>query len=182
MITRWECRFDDPLSQLAAKHGTDKLKWYTGFYHSLLKDRRNAKKVMELGILNGASLRMWRDYFPLAIVYGLDHDKNALIQENRIYSLWFEQSEVGTYPFGNDYDFIVEDASHQWNHQMTALLALAPILAPGGIYIMEDTGYMPIEEVERKASEIPYPYEVVEFINPELQRMGDRGSCIVVRP
>src|SRR3989304_3769693 len=83
-----------PLCKLALKYGTDKcpqLKHsYTPFYYQLLKDkRREIKKVLEMGIgffpgmpekkvffdpglkrtyHMGASLYMWRDFFPNAQV------------------------------------------------------------------------------------------------------------------
>lgn len=176
MTTSWTCTFDDELSQLAIKHGTDKLKWYTSFYHELLKDRRAAQKVMELGIGTGASLRMWREYFPEAQIYGLDRN---VIPIPGVTTMRFEQSDPETYPLLCDFDFIVEDASHQPADQLTAMLELAPRTK---LYVIEDTGYMEHEELLRFAANIPYPYEVVEFVNPELQNMGDRGSCIVVRP
>ena len=44
---------------------------YTLFYENLFKSKRNEKLVMaELGILEGASLRMWQEYFPFTDIYG----------------------------------------------------------------------------------------------------------------
>ena len=202
MITRWECRFDDELSKLAEKWTTDKIKWYTSFYHSLLKDRRDAKKVLEVGIghpgcmwspeswywpikpyITGASIRMWEEYFPEATVYALDCRKDILINEGRIKSFWCDQAAASSYPLealGNNFDFIVEDGSHFPGHQLTAIRMLVPLLRPGGIYIAEDTGYMDEEELREFCSRIPYSYETVEFHNSKIE--GDRASCVVIRP
>src|SRR3989339_653332 len=62
------------LYELASKHGTDKLG--NGFIPHYLKyfeeKRFSVKKILEIGVLNGNSLKTWRDYFPNAVIYGLD--------------------------------------------------------------------------------------------------------------
>lgn len=62
------------LCELAAKHGTDKLKHgYTPLYHELFTPHRDQQfSLVEIGVLNGASIRMWRDYFPEATIYAVD--------------------------------------------------------------------------------------------------------------
>lgn len=201
LTTSWETTTDDELSALAEKWTTDKIKWYTSFYHSLLKDRRDAKKVLELGIgypdvmwspqtwywpikpyITGASLRMWGEYFPEATVYALDCNPNVLINEGRIKSFWCNQADPKSYPLkelGTEFDFIVEDGSHVPWHQLEAIKVLVPLLRPGGIYIAEDTGYMSPNEMSDFSAKIPYQHEVVEFSNPRLQ--GDYASCVVIR-
>ena len=65
------------LDKLAEKYKTDKYgkHHYTKVYYDLFKDRqRSVKKVIEMGIAEGASLRMWRDFFPNAQIYGADID------------------------------------------------------------------------------------------------------------
>src|SRR5262249_44884425 len=36
------------------------------------------------------------------------------------------------------FDLIVDDGSHLWDHQITALRTLLPLMKPGGFYIVED--------------------------------------------
>src|SRR5690349_19065646 len=66
------------LSSLAKQYGTDKedahdyMRRYTPF---LAPIRHTAAAVAEIGIAGGASLRVWRDYFPNAMIYGLDHNE-----------------------------------------------------------------------------------------------------------
>lgn len=188
------------LCELAEKWGTDKWFYYTEFYHFLLRNHRNAKKVLELGIgspstmldslsrkgvteyMTGASLFMWSEYFREAQIYGLDIDHDTLISGIRIKSLWCDQSDPMTYPLevlGSEFDLIVEDGSHKKEHQLTAIETLVPQLAKGGIYIAEDCGYMTREERAHFADSIAYPCEIHEFHNPEL---GDHiASVIVIR-
>jgi len=78
-----------PLCEIAYKYKTDKCPQikhaYTPYYYELLKDKRNkVKKVLEFGVETGASLRMWRDFFPNAKIYGADILKKWIFQEDRI--------------------------------------------------------------------------------------------------
>ena len=70
------------LAKLAIRHGSDK--WgahsYTKHYEAhFLPYREEVLNILEIGVggygdptVGGASLKMWRDYFPLATVYALD--------------------------------------------------------------------------------------------------------------
>ena len=65
----------DLLTKLAQVYETDK--WgvhaYTPYYHELFNSKRNwVYNLLEIGVLNGASLRMWRDFFPNAQILGID--------------------------------------------------------------------------------------------------------------
>ena len=92
-----------PLCEIAYKYGTDKCPqvngaYYTSFYWDLLKDKRQTfRKILELAVgsrvtlqrvpkqyQRGASLRMWRDFFPNAQIYGVDISPSAIFQDERI--------------------------------------------------------------------------------------------------
>src|SRR4029077_13951854 len=108
------------LCALAEKYGTDKRPepkghGYTHFYHSLFSERRESvKKVLEIGIDVGASLRMWEEYFPNATIYAIDADEARLINEGRIKSLQCDQSDTKrlrdiALVLGGGFDFIIDD-------------------------------------------------------------------------
>jgi len=135
----------DPLTELADKYGTtkgSKVHLYTPYYHSLLKDRRETTlKVLEIGIENFKSHRMWQDYFPNAKVYGMDFvPKRSQFgvevfignQGNR------EHLAAMMDKFGGDFDLIVDDGGHQMVAQQTSFGFLFPFLKHGGLYIIED--------------------------------------------
>ena len=151
------------LCELAEKYGSDKTAKfrhpYTPFYDELLRDR-NVQRVLEIGIgtpacMNsfvpnyevGASLRMWRDYFPAAEIVGLDNDPSAFIQEDRILSVKCDQSSrvslVSTAQIlGGKFDFIVDDGSHRYDHQaLTANTLIPKLLSSTGVYVIEDVMY-----------------------------------------
>ena len=76
-----------PLCELADKFKTDKHRPhnYTSEYYRLFAGRRNdVKRVLEVGIRYGASLRMWEALFPNAEIVGIDRHPGYLIQEGRI--------------------------------------------------------------------------------------------------
>jgi predicted O-methyltransferase YrrM len=134
------------LDELALKYGSDKcpeiLHHYTPFYETLLRGRR-IRRVLELGILRGASLRMWRDYFREAHVFGLDINPEVLFEEERIRTRLCDASDAIELAavadeLGGHFDLIVDDASHLSTDQITAAHALWPRLEQGGLLIIED--------------------------------------------
>ncbi len=142
--------FETDLCRIAFNHGTDKGTnghFYTAKYHELLKDKRESmQKVMEIGIDRGWSLLMWREYFPNATIYGVDIDYNRLINEPRIKSKRCDQSDVRSLFelagwAGDDFGLIVDDGSHVPEHQILTARALGNLLAPDGVYVIEDVGH-----------------------------------------
>lgn len=148
------------LCRLAEYHGTDKLGVYTPFYDLLFRDRREKVfKVLEVGIGTtkamihvkgykpGASLKMWRDYFPNAEIFGLDSD-NAAIEAplgERITAFHCDQSSeedletvLPHLALGGRFDLIVDDGSHKSEDQLLTFRILSRLLDPHGLYIIED--------------------------------------------
>lgn len=133
----------DDLTTLALQHGTDKWGWhtYTPLYYDLLHDRRSdIRHLLELGILHGASLTMWRDFFPHAHIHGADispppHDLGPRISMHKV-----DLANFRTYGalIERQYDLIIDDASHQPEHQLLSLSLLWPTLTAKGYYIIED--------------------------------------------
>ena len=59
------------LQELAFMYGTDKLEHgYIPFYEKHLP--KNTKKLLEIGVKEGRSIRMWQKYFPETEIHGLD--------------------------------------------------------------------------------------------------------------
>lgn len=138
------------LCEMAELYRTDKAGWYTPFYSLLFEPRRmEIKRVLEVGIgtreamahvpgyMPGASLRMWRDYFPNAKVYGIDSDRSAHFKDARIYSYCMDSREPP--PLCRDYfDLIIDDGDHNPDVQWATFQNLFPLLKGGGLYVIED--------------------------------------------
>ena len=136
-----------PLCELAYKYKTDKCPQikhaYTPFYYEFLKSKKGSiKKVLELGVLKGGSLRMWRDFFPNAQIYGVDIDEETLITEGRIVTYLGDGTNEEYLvklieEIGSNIDLFIDDGSHRWEDQVAACKILRPLLK-NAIYIIED--------------------------------------------
>lgn len=139
------------LSWLAAVYGSDKgatAHRYTDLYEQHFAPlRRSARKVLEIGIYKGASLLMWRDYFPKAEIYGLDLEA-VHVDSPRIHTLQGDQSDhtlLAQIRALGPFDVIIDDGSHIAEHILTTFRELYPSVRPGGYYVIEDmqTAYYP---------------------------------------
>ncbi|MBA4170768.1 MAG: hypothetical protein H0X68_10240 [Chloroflexi bacterium] len=82
------------LGQLAAEFGSDKwgVHYYTPHYERHLAHLRKERfSLLEIGIggyarqrEGGASLRMWKVFFPRAQILGLDIEDKSFVDRNRI--------------------------------------------------------------------------------------------------
>ncbi len=175
---------NDPLTQLADKYGADKSPnikhGYTPFYWELLKDRRDQiKKVLEIGAGEGASLRMWRDFFPNAQIYAGDNEDNRLFKANRIEVFKCDQSKPEKMSnlilsVGQDCDIIIDDGSHKAKDQLQTVFVLMPLLSNNGVYIIEDVDDSEADELFRHLN---------LHWNCEMHKFGKRRDdrVIVVR-
>ena len=151
--------FPSDLIKLATIYGTDKWNahWYAQHYHRHFKSVRKKKlKILEIGVggdndpkRGGASLRMWKKYFPKSLIYSIDiHDKSPL-QEKRIRIFQGSQADESflreVYKEIGLVDIIIDDGSHMNEHVIKTFKVLFPLLKDGGIYVGEDlqTAYWP---------------------------------------
>jgi hypothetical protein len=147
------------LCRIAAQFKTDK--WgthrYAQHYQRHLEHLRHKPiRLLEIGVggyshpnRGGASLRMWKAFFPKALVVGVDlHDKSALA-EPRIVIVRADQSDPEALRRVSEthgpFDVIVDDGSHVSAHVRSTFATLFPLLAPDGVYAIEDlqTSYWP---------------------------------------
>ncbi len=134
-------------------HETDKgsVHSYLEIYADLFKDKRDtANNVLEIGLFNGASLRMWEKYFTKAVVYGVDchetpcgglGDLRPMIAErshNIILMDATSEGDTSRHFAGMKFDVIIDDASHYMPYQLETYHILKNYMAEGGIYIIED--------------------------------------------
>ena len=144
----------DELSKLGLKYGTDKIGKhnYLPIYYDLFKDRRNeVKKVLEIGVGEGAGLRMFHDFFPNATIYGAEIDEKRIFKEDRIDVTKCDQSKLKDIeniiglvlsrdPFQGQIDLIIDDGSHKSSDQIFTCLAVAKLLLGKQYltYVIED--------------------------------------------
>ena len=132
----------------------------------------------------GASLRVWRDYFPNAQVLGADIDGNILFTEDRINTFQVDQTDRASiasmwHEIGGDVDLMVDDGLHQFYAGKTIFENSIHFLSEYGIYIIEDVQMEDLLKYHRFLSAGEYFFEIVN-----LHRKGHAlqdNSLIVIR-
>jgi len=136
------------LDKLGIRHITDKCSLehdYLHKYERLFEPFRDAPlTLLEIGVFNGGSLRLWEEYFPCATIVGLDIDPACKQYEGgrRVVEIGSQSDAAAIEIIGRKYKphIIIDDGSHQADHILISFETLYPLLASGGIYIVEDIG------------------------------------------
>jgi hypothetical protein len=154
------------LFKLVETYGTDKtLSGYTYTYAELFEEiQETVTSVLEVGVGTqsqhipstfkgnkthfehyepGGSLRVWRDYFKNAKVYGIDIAEDCKISEDRIKTFLFDSSNKSSCDRelqNLEFDIIIDDGNHDPYYQIKTLENLLPRLKENGYYIIEDIG------------------------------------------
>jgi len=132
------------LSQICSIYATDKncLHSYVDHvYEDLFVGvRLSAKKLLEIGVDNGGSLFMWRDYFPNAFITGVDNKPCPQAQGRQ--RIEFIEGDAYSYKVAdtiNDgFDIIIDDGPHTLESMTFALLEYTKKIRTGGILVIED--------------------------------------------
>jgi len=140
------------LHKIAARHRTDKNtnvhtfggRSYLDTYELYLSPLRELPiHLLEIGVRFGGSMRMWKEYFPAAQIYGMDIRPDAKEHEEDRISIVIgpQEQKVATdaiVELGAPFDVIIDDGSHVNIFTLAAFHALFPHLRSGGTYIIED--------------------------------------------
>ncbi|OGR68838.1 MAG: hypothetical protein A2081_01145 [Elusimicrobia bacterium GWC2_61_19] len=106
--------------------------------------------VVEFGVSQGGSLRMWKDYFgPGANIFGVDINPHcSKLEEERVRIFVGDQADrsflrslAGQLP---RIDILIDDGGHTMEQQINTFEELFPRVDPNGVYLCEDlhTSYM----------------------------------------
>nr|WP_314443905.1 class I SAM-dependent methyltransferase [uncultured Sphingomonas sp.] len=141
-------RASSPLARLFLDHeGRGVTKWvdYLDLYDRHLSPfRGKGVRMLEIGVLKGGSLEVWREYFGAeATLFGVDIEPRCAERVDapnqvRIGSqddpafLGRVVEEMG------GVDLVLDDGSHRGEHQIASFEALFPRLSEGGLYMIED--------------------------------------------
>lgn len=123
---------------------------YIPVYEEILAPYRDCARVLEIGIFQGHSLRMWEAYFDKAQVHGVDcsetphggmADLRPMIRSGEhnihIFDACFEP-DIKRHFEGMTFDVIIDDAAHDVRQQLQLYSIYKHWLSPGGLYIIED--------------------------------------------
>jgi hypothetical protein len=133
---------------LAIKHGTDKSSlhhFYTRYYEQYFSGRRTeVRRLLEIGVRGGCSMKMWKEYFPNAMIFGVDINRNTKQFEDDHTKIFIGSQDDPKFlddvalASGEPFDIVIDDGSHECKHQIASFLALLKHVRDGGIYVIED--------------------------------------------
>lgn len=135
------------IGDILTRHGSDKdmpgHHAYGPIYDKLFPEwqRHSVDYVLEIGIVQGASVLAWLEIFPNATVVGLDiepyhgpHPERLEIHQGD------QRDELALLRAvnGRHFDLIIEDASHFLDNSLRTLFFLWPWVKKGGYYVIEE--------------------------------------------
>ena len=147
---------------------------YTAIYNILLSHLKNDKiNFAEIGILENASIKMWREFFTNANIDGFEFDENLLfraenekLDNTKYFKIDVRNRENIKNSFlkaNKEYDVIIDDSTHDFNDQINIIFTVKDYLKPGGYLIIED-----IFSRKTRYSEKNY-YQAINEIKSEFQ-------------
>jgi hypothetical protein len=123
--------------------------------------RDDAFRMLEIGLQShegddytpsdAPSLRVWREFFPNADLYGYDINDFSFFEQERTTVVRADQSSREDLAgfvsdHGRGFRLILDDGSHAASHQQISLGALFRAVEPGGMYVIEDLHWQPFPE------------------------------------
>ncbi len=97
---------------------------------------------LEIGVCRGDSLRMWREFFPVAKVIGIDINEPTLDITGCEFHICdqFDKEALESTFKDVEFDIVIDDGSHLLEHMIFTHKVLFDKVKKGGLYIIEDVG------------------------------------------
>lgn len=166
------------LDQIAIECGTDKsseIHNYCEKYERFLPfERSESISILEIGVLGGASLKMWSEYFPNASILGIDINSacqqyasnNIKIEIGSQTDSTFLTRVAGKY---GPFDIIIDDGSHMQSHVIFSFNCLFKELKSQGVYVIEDASCSYWKKYEgginKPGTSVEYFKKMVDAVN-----------------
>jgi SAM-dependent methyltransferase len=159
---------------------------YTPIYGLLFAQMKNRPiDIAEIGIFAGEGLKIFREFFPEARLFGFEFERELIewvtrlgMEKTRIAFIDVAEEDCITRAFeeaGTTFDIIIDDSTHAANHQVNVIRRCAPFLKPGGVLIIEDIfdDYRAPESLfERVIREMEEQFSLATFIYPKNRRVN----------
>lgn len=183
------------LEEIVDNDNTDKntTHSYLDTYDKLLNNKKfTAKNILEIGIgdfgeKNGGSIKLWRDYFTNANIYGLDilpidRVLDELLNDNRII-LYTSIDAYNDDFFKTNFlnknikcDFILDDGPHSLESMKQFIKLYSQLMTDDGILIIEDV--QSLEWIDIIKNEVPE--ELKQFVKVyDLRHIKNRYDDIL---
>ena len=161
----YQIRSSNVLDFISKKYNLDKniasgchnyIPGYTSLFEYIRYDIRNILEigigsieneqmthVVNLGYQTGNSLKCWNEYFPNSKIYGIDIYPHTELNTDKITTFVADQSNGWDLRkvmnnINWELDVIIDDGSHNGEHQVFSFIFLNNFLTKNGIYVIED--------------------------------------------
>ncbi|MFE1602571.1 class I SAM-dependent methyltransferase [Methylobacterium sp. ID0610] len=110
----------------------------------LARYRGRPVRFLEIGVNHGGSLQVWRRYLgPQAVIHGLDIDPRCADVGGPDVTIHIgSQADTALLrrivEAMGGVDVVIDDGSHRSEHQIATFETLYPLMAPDGVYAVED--------------------------------------------
>jgi len=150
---------------------------YIDFYGEHFAGRRMYARILEIGLMTGASMKLWTEYFYLYDIAGIDlragwNDikpwQQDLESDPKIELHFGIDSTRQQVEFDNSFHIILDDGAHDWQSQFLTFRNYWPALAVGGVYYIED--------VENQLSSERLQQAIARWIGPD-HKIGMNEYC-----
>ena len=144
---------------------------FTGIYNLLFSNMRDKKiHFAEIGIEKNSSIKMWRDFFPLAVIHAFEFDDKKIenAKKDNLENTFYHKIDVGNDASivnsfkgtNSKFDIIIDDSTHIFDDQIRIVNICNKFLNNNGILILED-----IYRVKKGYSESNYYTSLKEIKN-----------------
>lgn len=158
---------------LKSQYSTIKHSSYFNVYDNLFSKYVNRQVTfVEIGVLNGGSLFMWRNFFgPQARIIGVDLNPEATIWREHGFEIFIGDQSDST--FWENFiietgkvDIILDDGGHTYFQQVVTVSSLIEHVNDDGLIVIEDThsSYMP-QFSPKGITFIDYAFDLVHGVN-----------------
>ncbi|QDU59996.1 Mycinamicin VI 2''-O-methyltransferase [Planctomycetes bacterium Pan216] len=149
--------FEEWLVMLGKRFGTDKFggpsHHYEHAYRFVEQIQFQPITLLEIGVLGGASLKLWREILPNAKIVGVDkNEKCRSLEWGRVSIETGDQSDEAFLSEivrkHGPFDIVIDDGSHVAAHQLASMRGLWPHAKR--FYVIEDLQHPPAAETARQ--------------------------------
>jgi len=130
------------------EHGDMIYKWTHSFEvyeRHLSRFRGTDVGILEIGVAEGGSLKMWADYFGSdAKVYGIDIKPECKQADNKQIKVFIgsQTDKYFLYDVASHIpkiDIVIDDGGHHMDQMRCSFEVFYPLISPDGVYVCEDT-------------------------------------------
>ncbi len=164
-----------------SKNASHKFDGYFEIYEKNFSSYKNKKIVfVEIGILNGGSLSVWREYFgPKSRIIGIDLNPECKkFEEDGVEVFIGNQSDPifwdNFFKKVGNVDIILDDGGHTNLDQIITTIKTVERINNGGILMIEDThtSYYNVYNSKKSFSFINYAKKIVDDVNSRVVNVG----------